>query len=106
MLCLVIQISCLLETSLRFSIALQNLECLDLKSNILYDFLCDSIYYYMYVNTCRNKKVIKIKKIKKEKKQKKKSFTVRTNKKTSKNARLYGTVKVIRRISTVSNAAL
>ena len=38
----------------------------------------------MYVNTCRNKKVIKIKKIKK-KKEKKESFTVRTNKKTSKN---------------------
>lgn len=58
----------------------------------------------MYFNTCRNKKVIKIKK--REKKRKKQSFTVRTNKKTSKNARLYGTVKVIRRISTVSNALL
>ena len=57
----------------------------------------------MYVNTCRNKKVIKIKKREKKKKQ---SFTVRTNKKTSKNARLYGTVKVIRRISTVSNVTL
>ena len=59
----------------------------------------------MYVNTCRNKKVIKIKK-KRKKKKKKQSFTVRTNKKTSKNARLYGTVKVIRRISTVSNVTL
>ena len=56
----------------------------------------------MYVNTCPNKKVIKIKK----KEKKKQSFTVRTNKKTSKNARLYGTVKVIRRISTVSNVTL
>ena len=34
------------------------------------------------------------------------AFTVRTNKKTSKNARLYGTAEVIRRISTVSNALL
>ena len=54
----------------------------------------------MYFNTCRNNKK------KREKKRKKQSFTVRTNKKTSKNARLYGTVKVIRRISTVSNALL
>ena len=60
----------------------------------------------MYVNTCRNKKVIKIKKKEKKKEKKKQSFTVRTNKKTSKNARLYGTVKVIRRISTVSNVTL
>ena len=60
----------------------------------------------MYVNTCRNKKVIKIKKKKRKKRKKKQSFTVRTNKKTSKNARLYGTVKVIRRISTVSNVTL
>ena len=60
----------------------------------------------MYVNTCRNKKVIKIKKRKLKKRKKKQSFTVRTNKKTSKNARLYGTVKVIRRISTFSNVTL
>ena len=44
--------------------------------------------------------------IKKLLKKKRYAFTVRTNKKTSKNARLYGTVKVIRRISTVSNALL
>ena len=43
----------------------------------------------MYVNTCCNKKVIKIKK-KLKNKEKKQSFTVRRNKKTSKNARLYG----------------
>ena len=60
----------------------------------------------MYVNTCRNKKVIKIIKKKEKKQKQKQSFTVRTNEKTSKNARLYGTVKVIRRINTVSNAAL
>ena len=54
-LCLVIQISCILETSQRFSNALY-VESLDLKSNILYDFLCDFILLYvyttMYVNTC------------------------------------------------------
>ena len=60
----------------------------------------------MYVNTCRNKKVIKIKKKREKKRKKQQSFTVRTNKKTSKNARLYGTVTVIRRISTVSNVTL
>ena len=32
------QISCILETSLRFSIALWKVESLDLKSNIFYAF--------------------------------------------------------------------
>ena len=66
--CLVIQISCILETCPRFSIALYNVESLDLKSNILYDFFCDFILLYVLLQ-CMSILVVEIKiKIKKKKK--------------------------------------
>ena len=60
-LCLVIQISCILEISPRFSIALLNVESLDLKSNILYDFFCDFVLLYVLLQ-CMSILVVVIKK--------------------------------------------
>ena len=64
-LCLVIQISCILEISPRFSIALLNVESLDLKSNILYDFFCDFVLLYVLLQ-CMSILVVVIKKKKKK----------------------------------------
>ena len=64
-LCLVIQISCILEISPRFSIALLNVEPLDLKSNILYNFFCDFVLLYVLLQ-CMSILVVVIKKKKKK----------------------------------------
>ena len=63
-LCLVIQISCILEISPRFSIALLNVEPLDLKSNILYNFFCDFVLLYVLLQ-CMSILVVVIKNKKK-----------------------------------------